>query len=277
MRLMEPFGLNNSNQGEKMKLTFFALIFIFSFGIVEAQTVTVSQGYDQYATLILLNTGMGASFTSFPVLENWYNSTDYGAPVSDPNWEQIWITGNSSDYLFITRAGNGTTAKTHNIGGKTYLLTSASAGTPTPTFTPTPTGLTPTPVPLIAIQNGPNGPLTVIQINGASVTMINNIAVATTPTPSNGQILSYKATPNVITWINLPNGYIASGIVTLSNGLATVTTSSAYSGMKAVVIPQDTNTSGSVCYDSSTLVAGVSFGVSSTGIFDNGVVAWFVY
>jgi len=83
---------------------------------------TLSTGYDGSATSIVLTTGHGAKFPAVPFNATWWNSTDYPDPSDDPNVEIVRVTGISSDTFTITRAQDGTSASTKNIGGKTYKL-----------------------------------------------------------------------------------------------------------------------------------------------------------
>lgn len=68
------------------------------------------------------------------------------------------------------------------------------------------------------------------------------------------------------------------GFVTLSSGLATINSGSITSGMGStqglILVPMDLNTVGQLRLDPSTVVAGTSCGINSTGGFDSGVVFW---
>lgn len=88
--------------------------------------VTVSTGYDDAATTVVLETDEGAKLPA-PSTDGefnlvWYNASDYGDPSDDPNVEIVRVTARSTDTLTITRAQEGTTAKTHNTSGKTYRM-----------------------------------------------------------------------------------------------------------------------------------------------------------
>ena len=88
--------------------------------------VIVSTGYDDSATSIVLETDEGAKLPA-PATDGafnvvWYNSSDYGDPGDDPNVEIVRVTARSTDTLTITRAQEGTTAKTHNTAGKVYKM-----------------------------------------------------------------------------------------------------------------------------------------------------------
>lgn len=84
--------------------------------------VEVSTGYDASATTVVLAASEGAKLPTAPFNATWYNSTDYQDPTDDPNVEIIRVTVKSTDTLTVTRAQEGTTAKTHNTGGKTYKM-----------------------------------------------------------------------------------------------------------------------------------------------------------
>jgi len=87
---------------------------------------TVSQGYDDIATSIVLVAGDGAKLPD-PSTEGafnlvWWNSTDYPDPADDPNKEIVRCTARTTDTLTITRAQEGTTATVKNLSGKTYKM-----------------------------------------------------------------------------------------------------------------------------------------------------------
>lgn len=102
--------------------------------VLNGVEVTVSIGYDDIATSIVLASGEGAKLPD-PASGNfnlpWYNSTDYKRPFDDPNVEIIRVTAKSTDTLTVVRPavgnsyngeGSTNTAKTHNTGGKTYKM-----------------------------------------------------------------------------------------------------------------------------------------------------------
>ena len=88
--------------------------------------VTVSTGYDDTATSIVLSSGHGAKLpdpaTAGAFNLVWWNSTDYSNPTTDPNVEIVRCTARSTDTLTVTRAQESTTATVKNTGGKTYLM-----------------------------------------------------------------------------------------------------------------------------------------------------------
>jgi hypothetical protein len=84
---------------------------------------TVSIGYDDTDTSIVLSSGDGANFpSSFSYNIVWYNSTDYPDPSDDPNVEIVRVTARSTDTLTVTRAQEGTAATTKNTASKTYKM-----------------------------------------------------------------------------------------------------------------------------------------------------------
>ncbi len=87
--------------------------------------VTVSIGYDNTATSIVLSAGQGAKLPTtgdgnFYLV--WWNVTDYASPDLDPNVEIIKVTARSTDTLTVVRGQDGTSASNHNTGGKTYWM-----------------------------------------------------------------------------------------------------------------------------------------------------------
>ena len=84
--------------------------------------VTVSTGYDNDDTSIVLTTGHGAKLPTVPFNVVWWNSTDYADPADDPNVEIVRVTGRSSDTLTVTRAQESTSASNKNTAGKTYKM-----------------------------------------------------------------------------------------------------------------------------------------------------------
>lgn len=88
---------------------------------------TVSTGYDASATSIVLTTNHGANLPAIATAADqynlvWWNATDFADPSDDPNVEIVRVTARSTDTLTVTRAQEGTTAKTHNSVGKTYKM-----------------------------------------------------------------------------------------------------------------------------------------------------------
>jgi hypothetical protein len=83
--------------------------------------LTLSQGYDQNATSIVLSSG-GSSLPSPSFNMTWWDSTDFPDPSDDPNAEIVRVTNVSGNTLTITRAQEGTAASTKNTAGKTYKL-----------------------------------------------------------------------------------------------------------------------------------------------------------
>ena len=88
--------------------------------------VTVSTGYDDSATSIVLSSGHGALLPQ-PSTDNafnlvWWNNSDYGDPSDDPNKEIVRCTARSTDTLTVTRAQESTGASIKNVAAKTYRM-----------------------------------------------------------------------------------------------------------------------------------------------------------
>lgn len=84
--------------------------------------VTVSTGYDQNATSIVLTAGGGATLPTAPFDVAWWNSTDYATPTLDPHYEVVRVNAIVVDTLTVVRAQEGTAASTKNTAGKTYKM-----------------------------------------------------------------------------------------------------------------------------------------------------------
>lgn len=84
--------------------------------------VTVSTGYDNDDTSIVLSSGHGALLPTVPFNVVWWNSTDYSDPSDDPNVEIVRVTARSTDTLTVTRAQEGTSGSTKNTSAKTYKM-----------------------------------------------------------------------------------------------------------------------------------------------------------
>lgn len=92
--------------------------------------IAVIDAIDDSATTANLASGKGALFPA-PATDGAFNviifnSTDYRSPSDDPNKEILRITGRSTDALTFTRAQEGTSAATHNTGGKVYKIVLAN-------------------------------------------------------------------------------------------------------------------------------------------------------
>lgn len=91
------------------------------------------------------------------------------------------------------------------------------------------------------------------------------------------QVNSTGVTDDGVVFWELGLAPIASGLATMAGGMVTVNTPLAYTGMKVLLTCQDLNTLGTPRLDPSTVVAGVSFGINSTGATDTGVVYWQIF
>lgn len=84
---------------------------------------TLTQGYDDAATSIVLTAGDGARFPGAPFNAVWWNASDYPDPADDPAVEIVRVTAKSTDTFTVTRgAEGGAGAMTHELEGKTYKL-----------------------------------------------------------------------------------------------------------------------------------------------------------
>jgi len=87
--------------------------------------LTVSTGYDQNATSILLHSG-GSLLPAAPFNMTWWNSSDFPDPSNDPNVEIVRVTAVSGNTLTIVRgqetAYGAPPASTKNAAGKTYQI-----------------------------------------------------------------------------------------------------------------------------------------------------------
>lgn len=96
--------------------------------VVNKGKVTVSTGYNNTATSIVLATGQGAELPD-PVVDGeynlpWWDSTNYNDPADDPNFEIVRVTGPAGigDTKTIVRAQEGTSATAKNNADATYKM-----------------------------------------------------------------------------------------------------------------------------------------------------------
>ena len=96
--------------------------------VVNKGKVTVSTGYNNTATSIVLATGQGAELPD-PVVDGeynlpWWDSTNYNDPADDPNYEIVRVTGpaGTGDTKTIVRAQEGTAATNKNNADATYKM-----------------------------------------------------------------------------------------------------------------------------------------------------------
>jgi len=87
---------------------------------------TVSTGYDNIATTVVLITGHGALLPT-PATDGafnliWWDASSYGDPADDIKKEIVRVTTRTADTLTITRAQEGTSASTKNTSGHTYKM-----------------------------------------------------------------------------------------------------------------------------------------------------------
>ena len=84
---------------------------------------TVSTGYDESATTIVLDSGHNLpnpSGDNYNVV--WYDSTNFSNPALDPKVEIDRVTVLSTNTITITRAQESTSATTKNTSGATYKM-----------------------------------------------------------------------------------------------------------------------------------------------------------
>lgn len=89
--------------------------------------VTVSQGYDNTATTVVLIGNDGAKLPTAPFNAVWWNVGSYPDPSDDPNKEVVRVTAVSTDTLTITRAQEGTAATTKNTGNTYKMIAGLTA------------------------------------------------------------------------------------------------------------------------------------------------------
>ena len=88
---------------------------------------TLTTGYDDTVTSIVLNAGDGARFPAVPFNAVWWNATDFPDPADDQFAEIVRVTAKSTDTLTISRGQEGTgdpgvSGHSHNSEGKVYKL-----------------------------------------------------------------------------------------------------------------------------------------------------------
>ena len=93
--------------------------------VANFKKVTVSTGYNNTATSIVLSTGQGAELPD-PSGDNynvvWYDSTNYPDPADDPNVEIVRVTAKSTDTLTVTRNQESSGASNKNNADATYKM-----------------------------------------------------------------------------------------------------------------------------------------------------------
>ena len=93
--------------------------------VANFKKVTVSTGYNNTATSIVLAAGQGAELPN-PSGDNynvvWYDSTNYPDPADDPNVEVVRVTAKSTDTLTVTRNQESSGASNKNNADATYKI-----------------------------------------------------------------------------------------------------------------------------------------------------------
>ncbi len=120
------------------KLLFSLILFLVPCLSFSQTTVTLSQGYNWAATVVMTVPGQGSLITTIPQTMNWFDLF-YGSPQFDPGVESVVVTAVTGDSLSLTRSN----PKNHNSPGHTYALQSVNlftqTNTPTATSTLSPT------------------------------------------------------------------------------------------------------------------------------------------
>lgn len=94
--------------------------------VVNFGKVTVSMGYNDTETSIVLNTGDGSKLPdpsvdgSFNLV--WFNSSTYAGPDDDPYVEIVRCIARVGDTLTLMRGQEDTSLSNKNIAGKTYKM-----------------------------------------------------------------------------------------------------------------------------------------------------------
>ncbi len=94
--------------------------------VVNFGKVTVSTGYSDLDTVIVLTAGHGSKLPN-PSIDNpfnliWYDASQYPDPSDDPNVEIVRCTDNTTDVLTVERAQEGTLASSKNVPTSTYKM-----------------------------------------------------------------------------------------------------------------------------------------------------------
>ena len=93
--------------------------------VANFKKVTVSTGYNNTATSIVLATGQGAELPD-PSGDNynvvWWDSTNYPDPADDPNVEVIRVTAKTTDTLTVNRNQESSGASNKNNADATYKM-----------------------------------------------------------------------------------------------------------------------------------------------------------
>lgn len=96
--------------------------------IVNFGKVTVSTGYDNVFTVIVLTAGHGSKLPDpNPSIDGpfnivWYNASKYADPSDDPNVEIVRCTARVGDVLTVVRGQEGISASNKNTPASTYRM-----------------------------------------------------------------------------------------------------------------------------------------------------------
>ena len=259
-------------------------------GVKNFAVVTVSTGYDDTATSIVLAGSEGAKLPD-PATANynlvWWDSTNYSEPALDPKVEIVRCTAKSTDTLTVTRAQESTTAQTKNTGSATYKMALAvTAKTITDIGTDLDAKVTKalfdantilaansdnTPAAVTIAEQQVAGRLTGGDIKGLSTSELTGlitdadesnkgkIEIATTAEVIAGTDASKAVTPAGIT-----NGNIFTNEkVATANSVPTMTSNTAPSGVASASTFYDANFAAWKAFDHDTATAWVNEGVGT--------------
>lgn len=138
--------------------------------------VTVSTGYDDDDTSVVLSSGHGAKLPTVPFNAVWWNSTDYADPSDDPNVEIVRVTNIASDTLTVTRGQEGVSASTKNTATKTYKMIAGLTAKVINTDLQT-TALTIIPQPVAPIEPGSANSISAVAITGNTTMFLGQIII----------------------------------------------------------------------------------------------------
>jgi hypothetical protein len=164
--------------------------------------VTVSLGYSNVATSIVLIAGHGALLPA-PAVDGafnliWWDATTYGDPADDPNVEIVRCTARTDDTLTVTRAQEGTGASTKNTADRTYKMilgftkkTYDDIGTTyAPLASPTFTGTLTVPVALTGLLRADTG---VVSVDTDVTDLVTNLPYTALANGTDGNLITWDA------------------------------------------------------------------------------------
>lgn len=94
-------------------------------GVKNFAESTLLSGITVDAVFLIVASGEGIKFPN-PATAQYnlviWNSSEYSNPSFDPHVEIVRVTARSTDTFTITRAQESTTARAHNLSGRTYSV-----------------------------------------------------------------------------------------------------------------------------------------------------------